>query len=90
MRAFNLFVAACALPLCLAAAATAEEAYPSRTVKLVVPATPGGPVDAIARILADAFKSSGPSRSSSRTARVRARRPASPMSRARPPTVTRS
>ncbi len=60
MRAFNLFVAACVLPLCLAAAAAAEEAYPSRTVKLVVPATPGGPVDAIARILADAFKSKWP------------------------------
>ncbi len=60
MRAIKLFAAACALPLCLATAAAAEDVYPARTVKLVVPATPGGPIDAIARILADAFKTKWP------------------------------
>lgn len=31
-------------------------AYPSRTVKLIVPSAPGGPVDAVARILADGLR----------------------------------
>ena len=50
-------VAAVALPFAFIAA-HAEEAqdFPSRTVKLVVPASPGGPIDAVARILADGFK----------------------------------
>lgn len=30
--------------------------YPSRTVRLIVPSSAGGPVDAVARILADGFK----------------------------------
>jgi len=54
-------VAALALPLAVAAA-HAEEAqdFPSRTVKLVVPAAPGGPIDAAARILADGLKTAWP------------------------------
>jgi tripartite-type tricarboxylate transporter receptor subunit TctC len=54
-------VAALALPLAVAAA-HAEEAqdFPSRTVKLVVPAAPGGPIDAVARILADGLKTAWP------------------------------
>ena len=47
-----------ALLLAAASAQAQEDAasYPSRTVKLIVPAAPGGPVDAVARILADALR----------------------------------
>jgi tripartite-type tricarboxylate transporter receptor subunit TctC len=57
MRMLTHFVAACVLPFALAAA-QAEEAreFPSRTVRLIVPAAPGGPIDAVARILADGLK----------------------------------
>jgi tripartite-type tricarboxylate transporter receptor subunit TctC len=34
--------------------------FPSRTVRLVVPAAPGGPIDAVGRILADGFKAVWP------------------------------
>src|SRR5262245_21463903 len=55
-------VAALALPF-VAVAAHAEEAqdFPTRTVKLVVPASPGGPIDAVARIVADGLKTVWPS-----------------------------
>ena len=49
--------------LLLAADAHAQEdaaSYPSRTVRLIVPSTPGGPIDAVTRILADAFKAAWP------------------------------
>ena len=54
-------VAALALPF-VVVAAPAEEAqdFPSRTVRLVVPAAPGGPIDAVARILADGLKTVWP------------------------------
>ena len=35
-------------------------AYPSRTVGLIVPAAPGGPIDAVARIVGDALKAAWP------------------------------
>jgi tripartite-type tricarboxylate transporter receptor subunit TctC len=45
----------------VAAAATAQAqdtpTFPARSVRLIVPAAAGGPVDAVARILADALKS---------------------------------
>ena len=34
--------------------------FPSRTVRLIVPSSPGGPIDAVARIMADAFKAVWP------------------------------
>jgi tripartite-type tricarboxylate transporter receptor subunit TctC len=54
-------VAALALPFVLVAAHAEEtQDFPSHTVKLVVPAAPGGPIDAVARILADGFKTVWP------------------------------
>jgi tripartite-type tricarboxylate transporter receptor subunit TctC len=52
-------VAAGLVLLCAAGAAQAQPAadFPSRTVRLIVPAAAGGPVDAVARVLADALKS---------------------------------
>ena len=34
--------------------------FPSRTVRVIVPSSPGGPIDAVARIMADAFKTVWP------------------------------
>ena len=61
MRTLAHFIAACVLPLVFATA-QAEEArdFPSRTVRLIVPAAPGGPIDAVARILADGLKTQWP------------------------------
>ena len=61
MKTLTPFIAACVLPL-LFATAQAEEArdFPSRTVRLIVPAAPGGPIDAVARILADGLKTQWP------------------------------
>jgi tripartite-type tricarboxylate transporter receptor subunit TctC len=57
--AFRLAIAA--MVLCGVAATTARAQedpakFPSRTVRLIVPSSPGGPVDAVARILADALR----------------------------------
>src|SRR5579862_2676744 len=46
-------VAAIALALCLAAPARAQETFPARTVRLVVPAAGGSTTDTLARIVAD-------------------------------------
>jgi tripartite-type tricarboxylate transporter receptor subunit TctC len=54
-------VVALALPFVFAAAHALEAPdFPSRTVKLVVPASPGGPIDAVARIVADGLKAVWP------------------------------
>jgi tripartite-type tricarboxylate transporter receptor subunit TctC len=61
VRTPTYFLAAFALPLLLVAA-QAEEAheFPSRTVRLIIPASPGGPIDAVGRILADGLKTVWP------------------------------
>jgi tripartite-type tricarboxylate transporter receptor subunit TctC len=52
------------LTLAAPAAAQAQSedaaAYPSRTVRIIVPSAPGGPIDSIARILGDALRSAWP------------------------------
>ena len=46
----------------ISARAQAEDAaaYPSRTVRIVVPSAPGGPIDSVARILGDALRAAWP------------------------------
>src|SRR2546423_13806594 len=44
--------------LALATGAACAQAYPSRTVKIVVPATPGGAIDLIARALGEKLTAS--------------------------------
>ena len=55
MKLLRWLLAAAVLGLAPAQAQDAAD-YPSRTVRLIVPSSAGGPVDAVARILADAFK----------------------------------
>ncbi|MET0677198.1 MAG: tripartite tricarboxylate transporter substrate binding protein [Bradyrhizobium sp.] len=45
----------CALVMCTTVAATAQPAYPSRPVKIIVPIGPGGSYDLVGRQLADAL-----------------------------------
>jgi tripartite-type tricarboxylate transporter receptor subunit TctC len=61
VRTLTLCVAVCAVPFWLAAARAEEpREFPSRSVRLIVPAAPGGPIDAVGRILADGFKAVWP------------------------------
>ena len=45
--------------ICAAIPAAADD-YPSKSVRLIVPAAPGGPIDTVARILADGLKTAWP------------------------------
>ena len=49
----RLLLAVLTLALGLSAPDAGAQAYPARTVKIVVPATPGGAIDLIARTLAE-------------------------------------
>ncbi len=49
-------ISACAASLLLACAGALAQAYPARTVSLVVPAAPGGPSDVLARVLSEKLK----------------------------------
>ncbi len=51
-RGFVVFLAACAACAACAAGAAWAQGYPSRTVRIVVPAAAGGAVDAFTRIIA--------------------------------------
>ena len=53
MRKLARVLALVAIGIALAPQARAQEAYPSRLVKIVVPAAPGSTTDALARIVAD-------------------------------------
>ena len=53
MRTLTTLIAA--LMACLPLASQAQDVYPSRAMRLVVPATPGGGADALARAVATAL-----------------------------------
>lgn len=55
LRAWGLRLLAAAATLGVAAGALAEDAYPSRPLKLIAPIAPGGLTDALARVLATAL-----------------------------------
>ena len=56
MRFFGSVLGAVALGAALAAGAMAAEPYPSRPIKLVVPSTPAGPMDILARLIGERLK----------------------------------
>src|SRR5687767_13830025 len=63
MKTVHVLAALLALAIPGNAQAQAQEdaaSYPSRTVRLIVPSSAGGPIDAVARIMADAFKTAWP------------------------------
>ena len=46
--------------------ARADDQYPTRTVRIIVPSTPGGITDLLARVIGQACRSDGASRSLSK------------------------
>ncbi len=52
-RALSLFLLPLAAALCAAAPALAQQAYPHKPIKLIVPASAGGPSDVVARLVGE-------------------------------------
>ena len=59
MKALLRLLAAALVTALVAHAATAQEKYPTRTVRIVVPYAPGGATDIVARIVADQMQKIG-------------------------------
>jgi tripartite-type tricarboxylate transporter receptor subunit TctC len=57
MRQPAMTIAGIALAMLAAAAALAQERFPARPIQMIVPATPGGPVDTAARMIETALSS---------------------------------
>src|SRR5829696_5097724 len=63
MKTVHVLAALLALATAAPGQVQAQEdaaSYPSRTVRLIVPSSAGGPIDAVTRIMADAFKAAWP------------------------------
>ena len=55
-RRVVLLCSVAVVALCLSSASTAQDDFPNRTIRIVVPVAPGAATDAIARILADQLR----------------------------------
>jgi tripartite-type tricarboxylate transporter receptor subunit TctC len=56
MKRFSLFLLTAVCLACGVVSATAQDKYPSRPVKVIVPYAPGGATDIVARIVGDEFQ----------------------------------
>ena len=53
MRAFSSAMLCAAALLCAHAASAAQQTYPARPIRMVVPYTPGGSIDTVGRLVAE-------------------------------------
>ena len=66
------FLAVAVLAVCCTwASGASAQTYPSRAVRMVVPYTPGGPADGVARVLSESLSNDGASQWSSKIGPVR-------------------
>ena len=75
--------------LCLAGGALAQDAFPNKSIVIVVPTGPSGQTDVFARLIAEQLRRASTSRWWSRTSRAPAARSPGAISPAGPPTATR-